>query len=587
MKKMLLMALLVLGTGKLFAQIITVKETSYDANKTLNFSKHPIVDINGKLTVAIDKPQLLVGLPQSQKSNPVMTAKLKALLFILQTQQSILTQLTPAVVGPVDKKKLAALSGLMLTFISRVQQYPDIRQDVNRLAYEAKVKYANHTLDTVAYPTLPTYVIKNLAMVTDTLVKGIQQNSDVSSILVQLEAFLNTKAENNRKIHVENFDNYSAGEYYEVPRWVTSFSQADVAQFNQVAQVSATLNTLINSKLSDVIKKAADSLKTYQCFSTLLSNVETQQAALTAQATADASTFINGTETDVKKLVAAMQAVLNLKNSTDANTVLQFNQVISNFLTIAKNFKTDIATLQTQVSAADQTVKTLSTQLNGCLKDLQADIDNITYLYNIATGILNPFQATANAAQQVTGSVYALTLDKLPALGYIDLKTTGRRENGDELVVKVIFRTKDDVDKNLPGTTLESETIQLQQVNFYSESNISVILAKPFHSNSQVTLGNKFQFAPGGSLLLKFGSRKSQLWNDISPGFGFNVSTPDFNLDGSPDVSYGGVVTLFKNVLSMGLAYNTKTSSPFWFFGLSLPFATLGLPLGNVQTQKN
>ncbi|MFX7804608.1 hypothetical protein ABTK17_20430, partial [Acinetobacter baumannii] len=68
---------------------------------------------------------------------------------------------------------------------------------------------------------------------------------------------------------------------------------------------------------------------------------------------------------------------------------------------------------------------------------------------------------------------------------------------------------------------------------------------------------------------------------------GFHISTPDFDLDGYPDVSYGGVLTLFRNVLSTGIAYNTRTSSPFWFFGLALPFTTLGLPFGgNVQSQK-
>ena len=97
-------------------------------------------------------------------------------------------------------------------------------------------------------------------------------------------------------------------------------------------------------------------------------------------------------------------------------------------------------------------------------------------------------------------------------------------------------------------------------------------------------LENKFQFTPSGSLLFKFGSRKSRTWNYLEPGIGFNISTPDFDLDGTPEIGLGGVLTVLKDVLSIGVSYNTKTDNPYWFFGLSLPFSIPGVPINSVQT---
>ncbi|MCJ8208301.1 hypothetical protein MUY27_01185 [Mucilaginibacter sp. RS28] len=591
MKKIILFTFLAIIGGSLRAQLLTVRETSKNATDTLSFKDVPIVDINGSLSVQIKKGDLLLKIPQVAQSDPQRTARLKALLFILQSEQELLRQLSiPAAMGKPDLVQLKSFSTLMIEFLGRVQQYPSIRQDVNKLAIEFGAKYRDNSLDKSAFPNAQTYVIKNLSKITDTLITGLQSSAGASNVSIQLKAFLNTKKENAIKVHVENFDNYSAGEYYEVPRWVTSFSQSDIQQYNQMADVSATLNTMLNSKLSDIVKGLADSVKSYQCFNELLTSVQTQAATISGQANADVSTFVQTSEQNLKDLVSALQAIKNPGNVTGLNGLQVFNQTVNNLLTVASNFKASVTALRQQVNQqvinADPALRSINSQFDNCTQLLQKDIQTATAVYNTVTGLFKPFQNTASQVQQVTGAAFDLTINKLPEFGYIDLKTTGQRENGDELEIKLIYRTSDDIAQNKPGTTLRLVDIELQQINFYSETNIGVILARPFNNSADVKLSRQFQFAPAGSLLLKFGSRKSRLWNSLSPGIGFNVSTPDFNLDGSPDVSYGGVITLFRNVLSAGLSYNTKTSSPFWFFGLSLPFATLGLPIGNVQTTK-
>ena len=113
-------------------------------------------------------------------------------------------------------------------------------------------------------------------------------------------------------------------------------------------------------------------------------------------------------------------------------------------------------------------------------------------------------------------------------------------------------------------------------------------MAQPyFYSSDVVKLDNPFQFAPAGNLLFKKGSRENKTWHFINPGFGFSMSTPDFDLDGVPEVGVGAVVTALNDVISLGISYNTKTDNPYWFFGLSLPFDMMGLPVNTIQTESD
>lgn len=592
--KKTIVALIILGFGTslLHAQLMKITETSAKPEITLNLATEPIVDINAALKIEMFKDRLTDSISQNQNTNPELTAKLKALLYILQSQQEILKLLTPPTTGDTSNlKNLTLYSKLMTNFYTNLMEYPDLRQEVDTLFREAVQKRRNHTLDHTIYPTLQSYVIKNLSSITDKISADIQNSPGLSKINIQVVAFLTTKTASDERVHIENFDNYSEGEFYNVPRWVTTFSQDDVNQFNQISQISKDLNSQISTKFSSISKLIPDSLNSYICFSNLLSDLQKRVTALTGQAANELASFTNGTEKQVEDIYKAMQAFQQLKNNQSGNPLQQFNQVSTQFLNLANDLPNEIATLKNQLSAtATKTfpeIDTINAELNNCMAVLKSDVSIVSSVYNIAGNLLQPFQSTANTAQKVIGNVFSFNIDKLPKVGYIDLRKTGKRENGDELVMKVIYQTEDDIAKNQPGQTLDKVTIKLQQINFYSQTNISVILTSPIGNNSNVTLKNKFQFAPAGSLLLKLGSRNSSLWNSISPGLGLILSTPDFNLDGTPDISYGLVMTLFQNILSIGLSYNTTTSSPFWFFGVSLPFANLGVPFGGVQTQKN
>lgn len=109
----------------------------------------------------------------------------------------------------------------------------------------------------------------------------------------------------------------------------------------------------------------------------------------------------------------------------------------------------------------------------------------------------------------------------------------------------------------------------------------SLVLANPYNreSNSAITLSNQFQFAPTYGVMMKWGSRKSKFYNEVvSLGVGLSFSSPDFNLDGTPEFGTGIMMTAFRDIMSVGWGWNFGVDAPYGFVGFNIPFTIGGLP---------
>lgn len=582
--KQLLILLFCFSFGTSRAQLFSIIESSAKSRKVLDNNSSSIVDINGRLTVQLNRQQLISSLARSTGAAPATADKLDKLIKILENQKAIMPLLQPYSENvSVNRQQLAQLSNLMVTFLTNIKKDPAINKLVNSYYTDA----FSTGYDTNRYTTLDAYVISRLSLYADSLTMQLRDIQGVSNIKVQLLAFLNTRKESDRRIHIENFDNYSEGAFLEIPRWVTSFSQDDINAFNQAASLSKGLNELVAGNFSSLLKKIPDSLNAYKCIGSLVTDFQNKLNAEAQTGSQEIKDFLNKALQDLTSVYAAIESLQQQKGDTGLNALSQFNNISSSVITLAEKLPASVNSLFNGLSTqAKSDLTEIKSAFDNCLTVLQSDVTLVKNIYGATAGLLSPFHQTASGAQQTTGDVFSFALSQLPEQGYINLKTTGSRENGDELVIKLRYSNTQN-NSSATWQTVQQQVIELQQINFYSETNVGVILASPIGSNPDVTLKSKFQFAPSGNLLLKFGSRKSRFWNNLNPGIGFNISTPDFNTDGSPDISYGGVLTLLRNVLSLGLSYNTKTSSSFWFFGLSLPFSSIPLPFGgNVQTQK-
>lgn len=563
--------------------------TESDIKSTeIQFKKKPIVDINSKLVIELNPDKITSRLADDKKSDPKMVAKTNALIEILKNQKELLELLSEFNRSNYkrDSTKEKKYKVYMNEFYEKANKNNEIRASIINLINEYDAKVDNNSLDRVFYPNTESYLIKNLSSITESLVDSIKNIKGVNKVQIQLAAFINTKKEYSKKVHIENFDNYSIGDYFEIPRYVTTFSKDDINAFNKISKFSIEINKLIEKKVFDLKNIFQnDTSEAYKNLNNFNQDFESLNQKIIETTVKE---YFSKAKNQINEVYIAMRDFKELQNNTNGTNILEeFNTVSKNFNKLAKslpNYINDIKVANLKdLLEKDPVANNLNSKLDKCITDIKNFSDLVSYI----SSEYQPYQSTVNSVQQLTGNLFSLSLNQLPTKGYIDLKTTGVRENGDELVIKLISIRKDELGKDI-AQTIDAVTLELHQTDFYSESNISIILASPIGVSDDVKLQkNKFQFAPSASLLLKYGY-KHRFWNKVSPGLGLVIATPDFNLDGTPEVSYGGILTLFNNVLSVGKAYNTKTNSPFWFFGVSIPLFNIGLPFGgNVQTQRN
>jgi len=574
------------------AQVLKIQEVT-NSNEKLNLSSLSIVDINSSLEIKLNKDSLNLQIGNVTNTNPELAQEISLLNKLLKDEIEILKILklnfssnTPSEQILISDK----FSKLMLQFIEAVKTDTTLRQSVNsyindyfKLPSEERKKYGYY------YP----YVVKKITTDLKANIADLEKNITKKKVQIQLAAFLNTKAEQNRKVHIENYDSYATGEFYNVPRWVTSFSKEDVSAFNESKELAGNLNSLIGTNFKEIKKFIVNHIASISCYKNLATEID----ALYINRNTLFQNNLNVVESLLKNLKekyetinSTVSSIKSLDNNTPQNNVLEnFNSSTQKLLVqinaLPEEIKILFETLPANFTTTNSSILDLKSKLETCNTTLKTDFKKIEDALKFSVGIFAPFKETAGVGGTVGKEVLSFGIEDLPKLGYIDLKTTGKRENGAQLKIKIIVKTEKDSLLKTPGTVIEQQNITLQQINIHTGTSVSVILASPYNYDSNiVNLKNKFQFAPSANLLFKWGSRTSKTWNFINPGIGFNISTPDFDLDGAPEVGMGGVITLFNDIVSSGISYNTKTNNPYWFFGLSLPFSTIGLSINSIKT---
>ena len=575
------------------AQIIEVNELVNSSTQKIALGKYNIVDINSKLEISLNTAVLSEKISRNNKANTQLLAQLDELNFILANQIEIMKILNDSCKQASQHKSIKILgtySVLMNEFYNRIVKNESLRNEADDLFTDYFEKRS--TLDKTLYPSPQAYVIKNLSLNAQAIINQLKQSDELNKVNIQLVAFLNTKANPNQKVHIENFDTYAAGEFYTVNRWVTSFSDNEIKAFNSAGKLAGELNDVVTNSVQGLNKVLSDNLSSYRSIENILEQlkkISAESDSLFKNNEAAANLFIENIETELDSFIKLFDKLIQ-PTAANVNVLNQYNGIRNDFINKVKIFPSEIDSLfnlfMIQLTQANEPLIALKDSIDKCVIYIKHDAEMINGMGNYVANIFTPFKNSADSANAIGTEVINYSIGQLPDFGIVDLKTTGIRENGDELEVKVVISNSANESMPSKAETIECQTLVLQQVNLYSESKVSLILASPLSKNTKVQLENRFQFAPSGSLLFKFGSRKSRTWNYLEPGLGINMSTPDFNLDGTPDVAFGAVFSIVKGLAMVGWSYNIQTDSPFWFFGLSLPFSIPGAPVNNILTNQ-
>lgn len=589
MKQLLLFLCAIALAISSYAQLLEITELPDNSSKQIPLGKFSIVDINSTLQVKINKPDLALKISTATNTNNALVEQINQLNFILQNQIEILKILQDTCKSASMNKNLKVLgnySKLMTEFYSRIMQNDTLRKEANSLIAEYFENY--NKIDKKVYPTSETYLLKKLSAQSDALQNQIENSESVNKVNVQLVAYLLTQNNNQSKVHIENFDTYQAGEFYKVERFVTTFSSEELQAFQTTSTLASQLNNVVSNGfkgLNDLLSADVPSYRSAMNLLEQLKDFQDGKDSLIYKNEEQAREFMLKLQTELTSFTEIFGQLMQSGDSL----LYKYNDAEAEFDQWTKNLPAEIDSLTNrfieQLIEANHPVIEFKDSLEQFNKYLKTDLTNIKGMADYVAHIFKPFKGSANTANEISGDVLKFSINQIPDFGIINLQTTGQRANRDELILKLILEKQDENSSETIRETIEYKTLNLQQVSLYSESKVSLILASPYNNSAKVTLASRFQFAPSGSLLFKFGSRNSPAWNYLNPGLGINMSTPDFNMDGTPDVAFGAVFSIIKDLAMIGWSYNIQTGSPFWFFGLSLPFSMPGAPVNTIQTK--
>jgi len=211
-------------------------------------------------------------------------------------------------------------------------------------------------------------------------------------------------------------------------------------------------------------------------------------------------------------------------------------------------------------------------QLGAKSSAIEARLAALGQVYHSLTATARLHLATLQFGEEVL----ALDIESVPVETQLDLRHTGRREPGDQ-VVFVMRGGPDDADAG------EHETVDSRQFSMFRIlGNVSPFVSLAFANPEGATaLRAEFQAAPTYNLVYRWGDRDSAFVNRfLTPGVGLAFSALDFDGDDDLELGIGATAAFFQDWVQVGYGYDLGTDDEYWFFGFSLPLldiATAGV----------
>ncbi len=569
-----------LFVGIAHAQIISVIENDRGEQRQINKQGAQIIDINSRLEVSLSKQAILeavkLQLPQFKKQTDI-DEQIVAIRDVLQNQNTILKILQQEVASPSEQK---LFFNLMLNALDQIESNPKLEERFEVLS-EAYFS-SNQQLDG---GSLEAFIFSNFN--NDILKLNEQLKTvDKETYFVSLVAFKKDKLGGDR-VHVKNFDTFTELEYVTIERWVTSLSDTQkqqLAELGEIAQANNQLAVNVFQELKALIIKEFPSITCLtQLKNSLLKFINDPQ--LNVDITVQQKTDITNAIGLLKKYETLLETLKTDISNWQITTPFTIGNLVNSLIQDLEAIKLDIGDLLPKMalnSNITAQVQPLIAEFNTCYATLKDAIGQL----KVGIELLFNKQENYIASKTIGDEVIAFSLDNLPETGFVNLKGTGQRANGDQLLLEVILRIPSK-EKGVPEQhiTLEQREFDMQLIGVRSEVAVGLIFANPFDKNNlNLETDRDFYYAPSASLVLKFGSKSSYFYNDfLDLGVGLNFAAPDFDTDGTPEFGTGLIATAFKDIVSVGLNYNVTLDHFYWFFGVNLPFNLPGLPVNTIK----
>ncbi|MEM6802535.1 MAG: hypothetical protein AAF696_14095 [Bacteroidota bacterium] len=429
---------------------------------------------------------------------------------------------------------------------------------------------------------------------------GLSEDNPDSQVYFRLGAFLRDK-DGGRPIHVENFDEYDKENYQEIARFSQSISEDEKAELRE----NAKLNEQLGSGIKENINYYKRSIKAYSKnlfgFSQKYKKLDTTY-----------NQTLKSLRSDEKTLPAALVLLenpleMNLVESAYKSLSSQFDDIMSLFSPeLAKQERIDLGldkleqVILTAYSSFNQNVQAyrqdpqkekwgkdqlgvVQEEYKEYVDTAQENISQIRKFFQNFRNAIRPFRKVYLENESFTEKVSRFKVGEIPQRGLIELSFIGARNPGDQILIKATME-RGTGNSSFQQKQVYRRVLKIQRIEAHIKMSGSIIMANPYNreNNANIDLENRFQFTPTYGIILKWGSRKSNFYNNfVNLGLGLAFSSPDFNTDGTPEFGAGVMVTGFRDILSAGWGWNFGMDAPYSFIGFNIPFSIGGLPNGN------
>ncbi|MDC7998010.1 hypothetical protein [Gilvibacter sediminis] len=590
MKKFLLpLCLLILNFGQAQSIITMIEKTSYGSD-TIAKSGPQIVDINGNLSLYIDKELLAEKIaaeyPQYQASIDLQK-KIDALDSALSLQEQIFADVKRTTLNTGD---LNALYSGLNQFYQTLDAPANtaLAAEVNDLFNDWRALYGRNGISSDKEVPKEVYILSRL---NDELgkLKTDLENSPGKSYSISMVAYMSSKLGSDR-VHIENFDNIKEKEVYIVQRWVTTLSDDQLKQLQNIKERAEKYNAEAPKVFEQLKQSLLQNFPDLAC-------IETTKTAIVDFVNSNPLGNVEAALKDkANEVVAEYNAIVSLINNAKAQISSWNIDSVFEILDLVQSLQAklkDIEETFTNFQSILDTLQQLKTKAAVLYKDASKCYSSVRDAVNAIgrmTGLLKNQSDRYKDNLDLGDEILKFTLNDLPSEGYIRLKGAGPREAGDNLEINLVLLVpKSNAPENAAVSDaydprrLETWDLQMEIIGLRSETSVGIIMAEPLNAEKlqgELPDDRRFLYAPSASLLLKIGSRKHRWYNDfVDLGLGIAISTPDFNTDGTPEFGVGGMLTVFKDILSVGYSYNVTLDVPYWHFGINLPFNLPGIPI--------
>ena len=519
--------------------------------------------------------------------------------------------------GRGDDQSVMTLNTLSDSLLQKIRtDFPDLRKDLSRIEIRRAIrKFRNDGKGPYIV-----FVLDYLERQADSIRNGILKdlnldaNKDSSAMIYfRLGAFIKNK-DGGGPIHVENFDDISQEDF---PDSKVFFGQPISAEEKQKLEENYKVSQEMQGDYTFSFGEALSQAK--RTIVNIFADTAIYDTLIVARDTAlqilrkkspktnehdEAIRILTRMQPSLNRievLYAEASAILNgvmqnvdFQNFNNRNLDQGFEQLEA-ALSMAK---TNLDTFNLSQKAAlarfpaDPEIEVVSRQYEKYIGDVNRDMAGLAALLKDIKDLVYYFRKPWLENEEFTEKVRRFTAGDLPPEGYIELRYIGRRQPKDEILIKAVLeRGTNRRARSFQEWEIYRRYVRLERVAAHIRMSGSLILASPMNRMANIAAGkidsslNSFQFAPTYGIFVSWGSRKSVFYNEVvNLGLGLGFSSPDFNLDGTPEFGASIMMTAFRDILGTGIGWNFGTDTPYWYVGFNLPFSVGGLSRGGTST---